>query len=261
MPEPAGRGVGPEAVKERRIPQPDASPGSGTPGTRGAGSSAAPGWLPHQRRGTSPQMRGRYPDYDVLAEAQHWDEPTRAVVLARVASPPAIRFFNDVEARALRAFCDVVTAQEGEPRVPVLEMVDAKLYEGKLDGFRYHDMPADTQTWCGVADHLDRSAAARGYADGFAAAPLEAQRELVQEFSEGKLQWEGLRSDRAWTVVMRAVVAAFYSHPWAWNEIGFGGPAYPRGFARLAEGQREHWERASESAAAPMRDAPDRGRQ
>jgi hypothetical protein len=35
---------------------------------------------------------------------------------------------------------------------------------------------------------------------------------------------------------MRAVLAAFYSHPWAWNEIGFGGPAYPRGYMRLAEG-------------------------
>jgi Gluconate 2-dehydrogenase subunit 3 len=261
VPESAGRGVGAEALNERQTPRAETSSAAGTPGTRRAGSSGTPGWLRHQRRGTSPQMRGRYPDYDVLAEARHWDEPTRAVVLARVASPPAIRFFSDAEARALRAFCDVVTAQEDEPRVPVLEMVDAKLYEGKLDGFRYHDMPADTQTWRGVAAHLDRSAAAHGYPDGFAAAPLEARRDLVQEFSEGKLQWEGLRSDRAWTVVMRAVLAAFYSHPWAWNEIGFGGPAYPRGFARLAEGQREHWERAPESAPAPARDAPDRGLQ
>jgi hypothetical protein len=32
---------------------------------------------------------------------------------------------------------------------------------------------------------------------------------------------------------MRAMLSAFYSHPWAWNEIGFGGPAYPHGFMRL----------------------------
>ena len=31
---------------------------------------------------------------------------------------------------------------------------------------------------------------------------------------------------------MRAILAGFYSHPWAWNEIGFGGPAYPRGYMR-----------------------------
>ncbi len=40
----------------------------------------------------------------------------------------------------------------------------------------------------------------------------------------------------------RAMLSAFYSHPWAWNEIGFGGPAYPRGYARIGAGQRESWE-------------------
>jgi hypothetical protein len=33
--------------------------------------------------------------------------------------------------------------------------------------------------------------------------------------------------------VTRYCLAAFYSHPWTWNEIGFGGPAYPRGFMRM----------------------------
>jgi hypothetical protein len=58
---------------------------------------------------------------------------------------------------------------------------------------------------------------------------------------------------------MRAVLAAFYSHPWVWNEIGFGGPAYPRGFARLGAGQREHWERSPKFEADPVADVPERG--
>src|SRR5213078_1337501 len=52
----------------------------------------------------------------------------------------------------------------------------------------------------------------------------------------GKLQggaWDHLNTSRAWEVVMRGVLSAFYSHPWAWNEMGFGGPAYPRGYMRL----------------------------
>ena len=32
-----------------------------------------PAGLPRQRQGTTPQMRGRYPDYDVLTAAEHWD--------------------------------------------------------------------------------------------------------------------------------------------------------------------------------------------
>src|ERR687883_974504 len=88
-----------------------------------------PDELPRQRKGTTPQMHGRYPDYDVLANARHWDETTRRVVLGRAAHAPPLRFFTETEARCLGAFLDVVLAQDDEPRIPVLAMVDAKLYE------------------------------------------------------------------------------------------------------------------------------------
>jgi hypothetical protein len=213
-----------------------------------------PDGLPRQRRGTSPQMRGRYPDYDVLATAPHWDAKTRAVVLDRVANVPSIRFFTEQEARTLRAFCDVVTGQDAEPRIPVLEMVDAKLHAGRLDGFRHHDMPQDPETWRQVAANLDQSADE----DGFAGASSELQHEIVQKFSEGELEWD-LPVSKAWSVVMRGVLGAFYSHPWAWNEIGFGGPAYPRGYARLGAGEREHWEAPPEFAIDPVADVRERG--
>ena len=35
----------------------------------------------------------------------------------------------------------MTTAQDAEPRVPVAEMVDEKLAAGRLDGYRYADMP------------------------------------------------------------------------------------------------------------------------
>ena len=217
-----------------------------------------PADLPRQRRGTTPQMRGRYPDYDVLAEVRHWDEPTRSVVLKRVNEVPEVRFFEAAEARTLGAFCDVVMAQDAEPRIPVLAMVDEKLHEGRLDGFRYADMPPDPETWKRVARLLDAAARARG-AEDFAAAAPEPQHEIVDEFAKGEIESEGLNVERAWKVVTRAVLAAFYSHPWAWNEIGFGGPAYPRGYARLGPGQREHWESPPRFERDPVEDVPARG--
>jgi Gluconate 2-dehydrogenase subunit 3 len=217
-----------------------------------------PPGLPTQRRGTTPQMRGRYPDYDVLASTRHWDSLTRGVVLARVANVPPIRFFDETQARTLRAFCDVVTGQDSEPRIPVLEMVDAKLHAGRLDGFRYHDMPPDPETLQRIAANLDSTARDAGCEKDFADAPSELQHEIVERFSKGELDWD-LPVERAWKVVMRLVLAAFYSHPWAWNEIGFGGPAYPRGFARLGSGQREHWESPPEFAVDPVSDVQKRG--
>ena len=62
------------------------------------------------------------------------------------------------------------------------------------------------------------------------------RREFVGRFAEGRLSggvWDTLPCARAWKVLTRAILAAFYSHPWAWNEIGYGGPRYPRGYMRL----------------------------
>jgi hypothetical protein len=47
---------------------------------------------------------------------------------------------------------------------------------------------------------------------------------------------------RFWTLMLEDCVTAYYAHPWAWDEIGFGGPAYPRGYMRLENGLPEPWE-------------------
>ena len=228
-----------------------------------------PPGLPRQRRGTTPQGHGRYPDFDVLEEVGHWDDATRRVVLARVEKVPPILFFDEAEAATLGAFCDTVLAQHAEPRIPVLAMVDAKLHSHSHDGYRYADLPADEQTWRQVAQRLDReaerigaaraSAGAEGVATSpFAAADQETRDEIVGRFAEGELEWEGFPVDKAWSVVTRMILSAFYSHPWAWNEIGFGGPAYPRGFARLGAGEREHWEKPPEFEVDPVKDVGER---
>ena len=207
------------------------------PNLRRDGIPPPPEQLPRQRAGTTPQMHGRYPDYDVLANVPHWDEVTRRVVLARVHEMPPVTFFDEREERTLREFCDLVTAQDAEPRIPVLEMVDAKLAAGQLDGYRHHDLPADPETWRLVAAGLDESAGG-----SFADLEAEAASRLVSRFAAGELEggvWERIPPAKAWGVVTRGILAAFYSHPWAWNEIGYGGPAYPRGYMRLGVGQRE----------------------
>ncbi|HEY1596065.1 MAG TPA: gluconate 2-dehydrogenase subunit 3 family protein [Thermoleophilaceae bacterium] len=224
------------------------------PNRRSGGEPADPDDLPRQRRGTTPQMHGRYPDWDVLAQSDHWDEVTRKVVLARVNEPPSFQFFDERERHTLKAFCDVVTAQDREPRIPVLSMVDAKLHAGQLDGFQYADMPDDREVWRIVARGLDEA--------GFADAQPEARREIVARMSKGELSggaWDELDVATAWKVVTRAMLAAFYSHPWAWNEIGFGGPAYPRGYAALGIGKTEGWEPQPAFDLDPVTDTQERG--
>ncbi|HET9074439.1 MAG TPA: hypothetical protein VFN48_07655 [Solirubrobacteraceae bacterium] len=192
------------------------------PHQREGGVLADPRGLPRQRRGTTPQMHGRYPDFDVMENAPQWDPVTREMMIDRVENPPECTFFDAEEQRTLGPFLDVVLAQDAEPRIPVLAMVDHKLATGKLDGYRYEDMPADPVTWKRVAAHL------RGFADqGY-----DEQCALVTRFANGDMDWDDLNVSRAWSVVMRGALSEFYSHPWAFNEIGFRGPAYPRGYMR-----------------------------
>ncbi|MHB8718372.1 MAG: gluconate 2-dehydrogenase subunit 3 family protein [Candidatus Dormibacteria bacterium] len=196
-----------------------------------------PSWLPRQRRGTTPQMIGRYPDYDVFDAIDTWDAATKKVVDQRMqVGNRELSFFTPDEEATVRAFCDVCVAQDAEPRVPVVEMVDQKMAGGRLDGYQYADMPDDRETWHLVLRGLDEVAQSRYGKASFAACETESRKGIVGMLSKGQLSggtWDSLNVTRAFAVCMRAILAEFYSHPWAWNEIGFGGPAYPRGYMRL----------------------------
>jgi hypothetical protein len=221
------------------------------PKRRDGGQPADPWELPRQRRGTTPQMHGRYPDYDVLAQAGHWDPVTRQAILERVANVPPIRFFTEDEVEVLGPFLDVVLAQEAEPKIPVLNMVDQKMAQGKLDGFQYEDMPDDRDTWRIVARGLRQ--------EGFLEGTLEERKQIVGRFADAELSggaWDEVNVSRAWSVVTRGALSEFYSHPWSWNEIGFGGPAYPRGYMRLQPGPqgREPYEAIEAFDVDPVED-------
>jgi len=73
-----------------------------------------------------------------------------------------------------------------------------------------------------------------------------AQDDVLSAIQGGEVQggpWERLPAGRFFTeTLLKAVVGEYYAHPAAWSEVGFGGPASPRGYVRLGEGQRDAWE-------------------
>lgn len=177
---------------------------------------AHPRDLPRQRSGVVPQMRGRYPDWDVLTQADHWDAETRRVVLARVEDVPSIRFFGEDEVRALEAFCDTAMAQTEDPRIPVLSFIDDKLFCGRSEGYQYASMPDDGETWRLLARGLDERARSLEAGD-FAEAEVDVRIRIIGELQRGELSggvWERIDPQLTWKVVMSGVLDAFYSHPW-----------------------------------------------
>jgi hypothetical protein len=201
---------------------------------------------------TPGQARPRFGRFDVLAQREHWDEVTAEVVLARLRPAAPLRFFTDAEAGAAGALFDQLLDQREEPRIPVLAMVDARLAEGQTDGWHYADLPHDDQAWRASLAALDEDAQ-HAHGCTFAACTWNEQSALLARIQDaGGDDWHGLRADRLWGLWTRYACTAFYSHPWAWNEIGFGGPAYPRGYKNARVGGREPWERPDARPRNPV---------
>ncbi|HKU30615.1 gluconate 2-dehydrogenase subunit 3 family protein [Arthrobacter sp. NyZ413] len=190
---------------------------------------------------------GRYPGFSTLAQADSWDQATAGVVLGRIGPPPEIRFFTPQEEATAAALLDQLLGQRAEPRVPVVNFVDSRLAEKQTDGWRYEDLPEDGEAWRKTLAALDHSAEEL-YFQPFAECPESEQAAVLQSIQDlGNGTWQGMRASRVWGLWTRYAATAFYSHPWAWDEIGFGGPAYPRGYKNLGIDRRESFEVADAS--------------
>jgi hypothetical protein len=195
---------------------------------------------PPEQHQVTPGNEGRFPGFDVLDEVHRWDAVTAGVVLARLDSDPDSPFFTDRERATAGALVDQLLAQFDGPKIPVVAMIAQRLAMGETDGWFYEGMPPDDEAWRATLAYLDDDARAAHGAD-FSALERNQQAEVVQAVQEAE-QWHGLNAGHVWSLWTRYACAAFYSHPWAWNEIGFGGPAYPRGYKAIGIDQREGWE-------------------
>jgi hypothetical protein len=207
------------------------------------------------QRAITPQGRGRFPGFDVLDSVEVWDDVTAGVVLGRLALPGALAFFTPREVGVAAALLDLLLAQDADPRVPVLALIDARLAVGETDGWHYDDMPEDGQAWRDTLAALDTDAERLHPGRGFAQL-LDRERaplvQAVQDAAAGGRHWHSFPAVRVWSLWTRYACTAFYSHPWAWNEIGFSGPAYPRGYLNLGVDARERWEVADHDGADPV---------
>ncbi|HWE56197.1 MAG TPA: gluconate 2-dehydrogenase subunit 3 family protein [Acidimicrobiales bacterium] len=207
-------------------------------------------YRPPHARAVTPGGKGRFPGFDTLDQVEFWDDVTAGVVLSRLDPQPEMIFFTPAEQATAGALCDRLLAQDDEPKVPVLLLVDRRLSAGETDGWRYADMPEDSDAWRRTIAALDDDANGR-FGRPFHALAVEEQGSIIEDVRT-KDHWHGLPAQRVWSLWTRYTSTAFYSHPWAWNEIGFGGPAYPRGYKALGVGKREPWEVADHHQSDPV---------
>ncbi|WP_270889035.1 gluconate 2-dehydrogenase subunit 3 family protein [Pedococcus sp. 5OH_020] len=184
---------------------------------------------------------GRYPGLDTLGQSSHWDMATTGVVAPRVGIPVGLRFFTQREEAVACALTDQLLGQHEDPRVPVVRMIDSRLAEGQGDGWHHVDMPPDDLAWRNSLAALEEDACSRLGAP-FADCSWPEQEASLRAIQRWRGAWHGMPAQSVWSLWTRYADTAFYAHPWAWDEIGFGGPAYPRGYKHLGLDAREPWE-------------------
>jgi hypothetical protein len=195
------------------------------------------------------EQPGYYPGFRTLDQQKYWDAATRKVVLERVTRSIPIRFFTAEEALTMKAVVDRIIPQEDrtpERRIPILPSIDERLYTNRIEGYRYSDMPPDQEAYRLGARAFEQMAQTL-YGRTFHELKTIEQEQILESVHHAKPQaaqelWSQMNIERFWTLLVSDCCAVYYAHPWAWDEIGFGGPAYPRGYMRLAEGEPEPWE-------------------
>jgi hypothetical protein len=192
---------------------------------------------------------GYYPDLSTLAQQKFWDAKTREVILKRVNNVPAMRFFSESEANFLEVICDHVipqTDRDDAHKIPIVPLIDERLFENRHDGYRFADMPPDPEAFRLGLNAIEQIAI-HTYGRSYAVLQRLEQDKILKSLHDGAPAagnkiWERMPVHRFWMMLVQYCIEAYYAHPWSWDEIGFGGPAYPRGYIRLDNGSPEPWE-------------------
>jgi hypothetical protein len=134
-----------------------------------------------------------------------------------------------------------------ERQIPIGPWIDQRCASRASDGFRFDDMPTNELAWIWGLEGLDQIAQAQfGESVTFRALDDAGQDQVLEAIRGGDPPgevWRRMPAKRWWVfVALRQITGVYYAHPYAWDEIGFGGPAYPRGYFALNFGAPEPWE-------------------
>ncbi|WP_276357641.1 gluconate 2-dehydrogenase subunit 3 family protein [Cohnella caldifontis] len=195
-----------------------------------------------------PEYEPHYPRFDVMREEENWDPHTREIVTKRLKNESfyPYRYLTQHEGDTLFRLCAILL---DDARSPVLAYVvfhfDSTLQAGIGEAQRKIGVPKQSELIRDGLALLDQVCTER-HGNRFISMEESDQRRFVGQLVRGEI---GLSSGgrqvpvREWiNKILTEAVAAYYSHPSIWSEIGYAGPAYPRGYVRSELGLTDPWE-------------------
>lgn len=186
-----------------------------------------------------------YPGYDVLEEKHEWDDHTRGIVLNRLNTEHEYQFLEIIEIETLQALCAVLLDDSRAEIVQyILKDIDHTLSSTAGEGQRKPGVPPQAQlVRQGLKDMNEWSLI--HHKKYFFNLEQPVQQQLVQLISHNQAEpqslWNVPQKD-LFNKLLSLVVERYCSHPCVWSEIGYGGPAYPRGYVRVTDKELDPWE-------------------
>jgi hypothetical protein len=214
-------------------------------------------------------MADRYPGYDVMRkrDSVSWNDKTRAVIDQRLAQAADDRgLLSESRWNTLAALCECILPQGPRQRkaIPLAAVIAGKIGKDASEGYRDARLPSFREAWERGLDALQDEARRRHGVD-FIALIDDQHRALLRDIAAGATTsplWGDMPAEQFFAKrVLHDLVSAYYAFPAAWNEIGFGGPASPRGYVRLGFDRHDPWEAAEAKPGREMQARMENARQ
>lgn len=189
-----------------------------------------------------------YPDFNVMDEENHWDPHTRQIVRKRTDTQSffPLQYLTGQEANTLFQLCAILLDDD---RIPIISFVvhhfDSTLAAKLGESQRKTGVPKQSDLIRSGLDLLNK-ACAQIYGSTFDILKEESKKEVVGNLMQGNftLQFKQITIPVKDFIqkISSETTAAYFSHPEIWSEIGYAGPAYPRGYVRTEFGLTDPWE-------------------
>lgn len=186
-----------------------------------------------------------YPNFDVLALQDEWDIHTRMIVNRRL-GPFEFKLLSKWEQQMIKAIAGhLVYEDRDEILTWIAAHLDEQLNKPIGEAQRKPNISAQKTFILDGLKALEHWGKSK-YLRAFLNLKTSQQLEILSQLEQGNLGqvelWDANWQKELFKKLLSLAVDAYYSHPWVWSEIGYGGPAYPRGYVRVELGLTDPWE-------------------
>lgn len=193
---------------------------------------------------TRQPKKSYYPTYDVLNAKNEWDEATQRVIFNRLHINESGTLTPEMN-RTVQALTGVLFPSHiGEQTLSIVMVLDQRIKQGHLK--TYPKLASLSKEFI-IKNGLTyvEEEAFFDYKKPFVLLEKQDRVNLVErlKLNKGNQQiWELTTSELFYQTISSELVKIIYSDPSIWSQIGYGGPAYPRGYYAFGPGQFDQWE-------------------